>query len=184
MNDEISKLAIAAISATIGFVASLLTTYFTNRSATKREAEHFRRSQSTRKTDLFRERGEELYAKVDQLLAFVYGRALRHREVTLSRKTAEVAFDEDLVASRELSDAQSRVPLLIEVYFPTVIPSHKMLLTAIEAFDDKVREIDSASVDGKIQPEDRAKLVDVAGMLVQDRGRELKNKIAEAIQTV
>jgi len=62
MSDDLSKVALAAVSALTGFLASIFTTYIANRSAQSARLRALP-DQTLRRADLCRDRGEELYVK-------------------------------------------------------------------------------------------------------------------------
>lgn len=182
MGDDISKTAVAAIAALIGFAASLLTTYLTTRSAAKREADTFARTQVTQKANLRREKGEELYMLIDKELEFRFGQALRYREAALSRSGNGTAFQGDLVASRGLSEARARLPMLLDVYFPNLRPRYIEFMHATEDFGRLLNEVDQQPLVVEVPSDELARRIDLTGIGVQARGSDLKKSLAEEIR--
>jgi hypothetical protein len=182
MSDDVSKLLIAVLSAVGGFIASFVPTMVANKNALARERESFANNRALRRADLLREKGEELYADLEKLLGFIYGRALRHREVILGNKSAQTAFDEDLAADRDISEMKARIPLLIDAYYPEALLEYTEFTAAIEGFDGIVFGLDASSVGGKALGPENAKRIDDAGENVQEKGKALKQRIVNEIR--
>jgi hypothetical protein len=128
MADPYLTLLTGLSSAAIGGALALLSVFLTNRSNTTRLKVQLDHEFQQRKSELLRNRGEELYELSDKWLQMLAGYYLRRCFVMQGKFTYNDCLDLDIKDGKEKSGNFGRIAMLIDVYFPSTRPAYDKII--------------------------------------------------------
>lgn len=184
MAAEYLTLLTALLAAALGGGIALLTTFLTNRANTARlQLEHSHEAKR-RKSELLRERGEELYELTDKWLKILAGHYIGRSIVMQGKMTYDQFIEGAVKIGKEHNVNFGRIQMLIDVYFPAVRPQYDAVL----AGRTELNRVDSAHLraheNGDAEAEKLLGPYVVAQQVIEVSGELLKKKIIECIQAI
>lgn len=184
MAAENLTLVTALLAAALGGGIALLGSFLTNRSNVARlKMEHSHQAHH-RKSELLRERGEELYELTDKWLKLFAGYYLGRAAVMQGKLTFNQCLDLEIKAGKERTDNFGRIEMLIDVYFLVVRGQYDVLIGAREELNKVAsahkRAYESGDIDGTrfLGPYVRAQ------RSIEEAGESMKKRIIEGIQSI
>ena len=182
MDERYLTLITALLAAALGGGIALLTSSLTNRANLSRLKMELNHQSHQRKSELLRERGEELYELVDKWLKRLFRFYLNRRSVIQGKTTLKQCLDLEFTSAKEDASNFGRINMLIYVYFPDVRAQYDAVIVGI----GDLNKIGTALAfeQGEIDaPRFLAPYVQ-AQKVIEEAGEVLKNRIIEGIQTI
>lgn len=186
MTERYLTLVTALLAAALGGGIALLTSFLTNRANTARLKMEFNHQAHLRKSELLRERGEELYELTDRWLKMLAGFYIGRSFVMQGKMTYDQFLDSAIKTGKENAYNFGRIQMFVDVYFPAVRPQYDALLvgrTELNKVDSTHRRADArgdADADGEkfLGPYVQAQKV------IEEAGEAMKKRIIECIQDI
>jgi hypothetical protein len=184
MAERYLTLITALLAAALGGGIALLTSYLTNRANLSRLKMELDHQSHQRKSELLRERGEELYELVDKWLKGLFGFYLNRSFVMQGKISLDQSLDLEIQARKERTDNFGRIEMLIDVYFPTVRAQYDAVIAGRSELNNvgtaHRRAYDQGEIDA---PRFLAPYVQ-AQKVIEEAGEVLKKRIIEGIRTI
>ena len=124
MSESNPTVVVSLLSGLIGAGAALASAYLTNRISLKRDE----REAQQRKSQLLRERGEELYSSSVTWLNNLFGHYMRRNAVMQGKLTYNQCLDLDIAEGEKQPKDFHRIELIIDVYFPSTRRSYDLVI--------------------------------------------------------
>ena len=174
------------LSVLLGSLLTLLATYLSNRSNDRRTKMQMSFEAANRKTEVLRERGEELYLLAQRWLHGFVGRYLNLRSVMKGDMTYNQFLDGHILNQKELAAKfeLGRMELLIDAYFPQT----KLAYIGVGITRDEIAKIENSH-----KNQYRSGAIDGSGYLAtwddahnqfEEAGTRFKQSILDSIKEI
>lgn len=174
----------ALLAAALGGGIALLTAFLTNRANTSRLKMEFNHQAQHRRSELLRERGEELYELTDNWLGGLAGHYISRSAVMQGKLTFDQHHELVIKAGGKDTINFGRIEMLIDVYFPAVRAQYDAAI----AGRTELNKVDTAHrrvyAEGDIPGTQFLKPYVRAQLSIEEAGASLKKKIIECIQAI
>lgn len=168
-----SQLAENSLSATFGGGLALLGVYFTNRA-----------SEKTRRKEMLRARGEELYALNSKFVKGLSSYFLRRMSVVYGNLSYNQMLDLEIEDLKRNTYDLSRIEMLVDVYFPDARSAYDRLIEARDALNEVALKHKQACASGNRTAEQFEELFTTAIKRVDASGKSLGEIVLNALRSL
>lgn len=184
MDEQYLTLVTALLAAALGSGIALLTAFLTNRANTARLKMEQTHQAQRRKSELLRERGEELYALTDKWLKGLTANYLGKSFVMQGKLTFDQYYNQMLKSVEKDTFNFGRIEMLIDVYFPLARAQYDAVIERRGELNKIDVEHKHAYESGDIPGTQFLKPYVRVQHSIEETGESLKKKIIECIQAV